>query len=98
MGKFIPWIVHFNAHVSKYGKHGKVMEFVGENEIAPGSSLMRGKSVMIFDIRNISVKRFFKGKNEVCNLIGPKKTKSCSVVVSNTIEGGVEVVSPIKTL
>ncbi|KAK8972935.1 hypothetical protein V6N11_025431 [Hibiscus sabdariffa] len=64
---------------------------------AEGSGEGKGKQLQHAQLRPRGPKRVLQGKFEVCPPIGPKKARSASNSQGSEIDGGLEVVSPLKT-
>ncbi|GMI90026.1 hypothetical protein HRI_002671900 [Hibiscus trionum] len=92
-----PGLVHFSNGGLNIGRFKKANEVVDENAIAVSNISARGRNVIVSATKNRSSKRVLQGKFEVSNPMGPKKTRSMSAAVSNTVEVGVEALSPLKT-
>ncbi|KAK8684403.1 hypothetical protein V6N13_040433 [Hibiscus sabdariffa] len=62
-----------------------------------GSGEDRGQQVQHAQLRPRGPKRVLQGKYEVCTPVGSKKARSASSSQGAEVEGGLEVVSPLKT-
>ncbi|KAK8503542.1 hypothetical protein V6N12_000612 [Hibiscus sabdariffa] len=78
---------------SSHGR-GKNMGILYQTE---GNGEGRGKQLQHAQLRPRGPKRVLQGKFEVCTPVGPKKARSASNSQGTEVEGGLEVVSPLKT-
>ncbi|KAK8684355.1 hypothetical protein V6N13_040385 [Hibiscus sabdariffa] len=73
---------------------GKNLEMLQQ---ADGGGEGRGQQVNFAQLRPRGPKRVLQGKYEVCTPVGPKMARSASSSQRIEVEGGSEVVSPLKT-
>ncbi|KAK8555354.1 hypothetical protein V6N12_009502 [Hibiscus sabdariffa] len=90
-------IVYANRDQGLLNPEGSGEHLIGSQEVETCSSKQRdrGKSTGIMSSVPRAVKRTLKGKNEVCNPIAPKKSKTVSVIGRDEDEFS-EASSPIK--